>query len=915
MTRLASIVADLAAGRVSVAEARTSAAEVPDLDEFDAWKADLKDLLTAVATTKDAARAGDLAEVARAALGLVTDEISSGLLLQLGEHLVRLGNRPAALACFDAVTGRGAQSRGTALAWSYHLETLRQLGRTEEALALVPRALGHVVAGGHRDMQIWVLLTQGRLHRRRGELAEAVDALREAAELRRALPGEGSGASPSLYQVLTELGECARLDGHFDEAIGAFEQARTAAQSANDPHDAAVALSELGHTWRNAGEVERGTKLLGKAAEEARLLGDVDNAARWSMNFDAIDLETASLATRLQRAGTLIEVDPEAAIPLARECVKAGVQLDDAYFEASARIILGAALVKLGRTFQAQAAFRTAFTAATRTSDLTLQFHALANLADELFRDMRRSQFEEASARAVDVGERLRRSAGSGETRQMVASALARVYDRLAVMSAVTYTRADGSGDIPPDPARAIDISQRMRGRNLLRWLSMRPHLDSADPATRGAIIALRAADITVEANAGEADAVLRDLIEQRAAAQAALPASGPGELLALATGSEPIVLGLSELAGTLRPGELLVDVMSLMDNYVVTCVAADGRATTIAFGGTQQDRRAALVALRAARERLREADYAGDVPRAGAEYAAARAPVDEVVRDVADAVAQTGPVERIFLTPQMELFALPWWMLADRLGDIEICVLPVPGALPLLRARPPGTAPLGRLLLIPDATGTLRNPAADVAHVRHDTCDGDMAAILRALPGASALHFGGHGHFDPRNAYFSGFLVRRSGAQDPLSRPDPREPQDPHIALLTAAQLVARVDVPSCELAVLAACRTGIPRQHGANEFTSLPSAMLLTGARAVVASLWDTSDPAVAVMMQEFYAGVTAGQSPATALATARRTLGALSRDDVIGRLGTEEYIPKADPPFGRDIYTDAFQYYGTE
>jgi tetratricopeptide (TPR) repeat protein len=915
VTYLGAVVTDLLAGRISPAAARARATELPDPDELDAWCSDLEDLLAKVLNTKDPALAGDLTELALAVLSLLGGEISTDMLLRIAGHLWDLENRAAALPCYAAVAASGGDDGKAAIASYYQLEVLRELHRDDDALELVPQALDRAVGSGRRDVQTAALTTQALLLHARGEVAAAVQALREAVALRRALPPDAPDPVWPVQVLLITLGDYSRQDGHFEDAISAFEEARKEAVAAGATREAAFALSELGYTYRNTGEAERGTRLLKMAAAEARQAGHIDDAARWDGQFDGIDLPEASAATRLQHAVGLVETDPEQALALARECVKAGVQMGNAFFEAEARNVVAGALTKLGRTHQAQLAYRAALSAATRSGDLMAQFHTLGNLADELFRQRRKAEFDQVSAEAVRVGEQIRRSAGTGETRQMVAAAIARVYDRMAMMSAVTYIPSEGLPAIPPDAARVLDTGQRMRGRNLLRWLSVRPYLDRADPATYRAILGLRAADITVEATAGEAGAVLGDLLRRRSEAEAALRACGHDEILRLVTGSEPIVFSVGELAAALRPGELLVDVMSLTDCYVVSCVTPVGRATTISFNGKQPDRRAGLVRLRVAREKLRVADYLGGVPAAEAEYAEACAAVDEIVHGVADQVAELGPVTRIFVSPQMELSALPWWKLTERLGDIEICILPVPGALPLLRARPPGTRPLGRLLLIPDATGTLRNTDADVAQVKHERCDGDVSAILRALPEASALHFGGHGHFDAVNAYFSGFVVRQSAEPDPLSRPDPAPEPRPGIALLTAAQLLARVDLAACDLAVLAACRTGVPRQHAASEFTSLPSALLLSGAHAVIASLWETSDPASALLMQEFYVGLTGGQSPVAALANARHALQAVDRSEVIARLGTDQYIPAADQPFAREIYTDSFQYYGTE
>jgi tetratricopeptide (TPR) repeat protein len=913
MTSLAAAVADLRAGRISVEEARDRAAVLPEADEVDAWVADLAALVETVLNTESPALAGDLAAVARAAAGFIADEDLAAVLLPIGQHLWKLKNWSAALPFVSAVAA-GSDAGGDPTAAWLQFDILSELGREEEALALAP----NVIAQADRDlpMQIAVLAEQARLLRRRGRLTDAIQALEDAAAIRRAVPERDSGAVPPLHDLLLRLGDHARAAGHLDAAIGAFEEARAAALAAGAANRAAFALSELGYAYQNGGEVERGAGLLKTASAEALRLGLLDNAVRWDPGLEGIELseEEESAATKLQRAVNLMNSDLEAAVALARECVRAGVEMGNSFYEAEARNALAGGLDRLDRPQQAWMAYRAALGAAVRSGDLMAQLHVLGNLADLHLRRVMKSEFDEVSAEAIRVGQEAMRLAGTGETRQIIAAAVARVYDRMAVFAAISYTPPRGSDPVAPDPSRVLEISQRMRGRNLLRWLSVRRYLDSADDADRQAIIALRAADITVEATAGEPGAALGNLIRRRGEAEAALRSRGLGEPAALIADSEPVVFSPGELAAALDPGELLVDVMSLRDQYLVNCVAPDGTVTTSAFNSRQPDRRAALARLRAARETLLAADREGGAPAAEAEYGAAWAALEEMLGDVAEQVAAAGAgVERIYLSPQLELFAFPWWKLAERAGGAEICVIPVPGALPLLRARPPASQPLARLLLIPDATGTLRNANADVARVPHERCDGDVSAVLEALPGASTLHFGGHGHFDAANAYFSGFVVRQAPTPDPLSRPDPARPPRPGMALLTAAQLLARADLPACDLAVLAACRTGVPRQHAANEFTSLPSAMLLAGARAVVASLWNTSDPAAALLMQELYGGLAGGQAPATALASARRILRSLDRDEVIARLGTDEYVPAADRPFARDIYTDPFQYYG--
>jgi CHAT domain-containing protein len=99
---------------------------------------------------------------------------------------------------------------------------------------------------------------------------------------------------------------------------------------------------------------------------------------------------------------------------------------------------------------------------------------------------------------------------------------------------------------------------------------------------------------------------------------------------------------------------------------------------------------------------------------------------------------------------------------------------------------------------------------------------------ILRLLPDARAFHFAGHavGHAD-RPGWSSLVLA------GPGSRP----------AYLTANE-VARIDLRSLDLAVLAACQAAATKAAYTEGGVTLARAFLAAGARTVVGPLWDVSD-----------------------------------------------------------------------
>jgi CHAT domain-containing protein len=79
----------------------------------------------------------------------------------------------------------------------------------------------------------------------------------------------------------------------------------------------------------------------------------------------------------------------------------------------------------------------------------------------------------------------------------------------------------------------------------------------------------------------------------------------------------------------------------------------------------------------------------------------------------------------------------------------------------------------------------------------------------------------------------------------------------DPASGLLSAEE-VASLDLRGCELAVLSACETGLGKPAQGEGLLGLQRAFHAAGARAVLVSLWNVSDPATSVLMEEFYSAL---------------------------------------------------------
>jgi CHAT domain-containing protein len=121
-------------------------------------------------------------------------------------------------------------------------------------------------------------------------------------------------------------------------------------------------------------------------------------------------------------------------------------------------------------------------------------------------------------------------------------------------------------------------------------------------------------------------------------------------------------------------------------------------------------------------------------------------------------------------------------------------------------------------------------------------------------------IHLAAHGFADTRFPERSGLVL----GVDPNSHDD---------GLLQVREII-RLRF-NADLVTLSACNTGVGKLQGEEGVTNLVEAFLVSGARAVVSSLWSADDTYTSDLMERFYTHIAEGQDKAAALRQAKLDL----------------------------------------
>jgi len=324
-------------------------------------------------------------------------------------------------------------------------------------------------------------------------------------------------------------------------------------------------------------------------------------------------------------------------------------------------------------------------------------------------------------------------------------------------------------------------------------------------------------------------------------------------------TASVRALPGRRELIAALGDAAL-VELIEL-DGALVALTLVDGRLTRHALGSVEPVKDA-LEWLRFALVRLtrRSQGAAQHAAMSGGARASAEELGERLLAPLADELGS----RPLVIVPTGSLHGLPWAMLPPLRGR-PVVVAPSAATWSGLqglqsRDRPRPRSPRSPVVLV--AGPRLRHARVELDAVAGfysgplmlSGREATVAAVMRALDGATVAHLACHGHFRADSPLFSSLEL----ADGPLN----------------AYELQGLRRPP--ELIVLSACDLGTSDTRPGDELLGIAAALIGMGARTIIASVVPVPDAGAKRLMTSLHGHLTAGDSPSVALAKAQERVG---------------------------------------
>jgi CHAT domain-containing protein/tetratricopeptide (TPR) repeat protein len=868
------IVADefAARGKLAAARAFASAGAGPRWDGLAAYlarddaaaaraaEADAHDAV--VRAAKDAARVLELTE-ASAKTATPTTVLALDALVRRGDALVGAKRGADAIVVARAVEGAAERIGWTAGVMAASLvegvaaqspPQLDVLRATYVRVAGLARRLGHAVVEGQASANAAVvagmsgdyaaslvaleqatdaygraprsavpvrnrailLINLGGIRQRMGEAAGARAALDEALAMVRTMRSGSDEASMDelLRGVLGSLAAARKLTGDFDGALATVSELRASAQAAKDTDWLARAEAIDGDVRRESGDWSIALEAYKSARD--RFAERSDEKLRL--------LAIASMGKCLQELGRSRD-----AVDLLRPTIEAQARLSDRRVLPAERRWLGEALVATSGFDEGLSNLRVSLAGALELGQREDVTRARAALAETLLATGDASAAMEQATEAVAEIPALVR-----DTAQVDAATTRRRWTScfdVGLRAALALGDANASVRFL-EAGRAGALLEGLRGRGAFAAAAVDPSLLSESATRRRA---RSAAELSL-ADAVAADAALTEIKARRAALTAAQSAEREivgriqRESRAAARIAYPLPIDATAARTDLAADEALVIYRALADKTVAAVLTRVGtRCVALAAASTWSADCAATSSPETAVE---------------ARAAAAARLADALVKPL----GLGAETKRVLVSPDGALATVPL-----RLLFVERAAAFVPSATALHELRATPRAGGDSVLAVGDPDYAREPTLAPLPGTRAEVvslaepktallgADATPARFLAALAKGApwrAVHLACHGAPRADDPWAS--AVALSATADESGR-------------LTALQLAAAP--MRADLVVLSACKLGGGRAVDAEGAVGVPQALLVAGARCVLANLWRVDDVAAQILMKSFY------------------------------------------------------------
>jgi CHAT domain-containing protein/tetratricopeptide (TPR) repeat protein len=703
--------------------------------------------------------------------------------------------------------------------------------------------------------------------REQGDAAAAIDLYRHALDLRKRLSDECGVAND-----LRQLASAEERAGDPRSALAHLERAAEIAHRIDAPTIEAFAWTSMAHIAASQGDYDRAIDRAAHArsifgslnlrqnvgALEGDLgtyfaeLGDYGTAERYyltSLRSAAVFRDTGERERILPRlAGVALHRGNFArAATLLRESIASSTRAGNRRFATKARIMLGAVLCREGKNRLAAIELKRALEASRALKDAGLESSAVNTLGQVRLRGGLLSEAAAAFQQAADLGE------------------------RSEIVDVVRVART-GLGDVARQQGR-LDAAAQEYAAAIAGIESVRGKLGTAEFRTTflgnvfdvyGKMVDL----LAVQGQAGEAffyaeKALARSLLDrvggQTGAGTDTLTASAIQRMAA----RHHAVL-VEYFIGDSRSWVWAIDAKRVAMASLPGRPAIEGlvRRYRELTATRSPDAREAAEALR----RTLLGPVAAQLGRGG------------TLIVVPDGVLHYLPFETLPAPPAhflAESFTVSYAPSASVLDDLDTRPPPASGKELLAFGDPdfgPVRSPAGAALVramdqrralrlnpLPSSRQEVRSIAALFNPSSVTTYLGAAATKSSLekehLPDYRRIHFATHAFVDEVRPERSGIALAAAAGKDGMLR-------SPEIARLKL----------NADLVVLSACETALGPVIRGEGVVGLKQAFLYAGASRVVASLWEVNDIVTAEFMRLFYTRMNAGESPATALRSAK-------------------------------------------